>query len=132
MGFAILLSTLVAVQAAAPPAVTPDPDPLLLKAQYVRIDPFHSVLSFSVKHFGFTRVRGHFNHWGGYILWDAEDVTRSSFTVVVHTGSVDTGLERRDNDLKSDNFFNAEAYPSQFSIATASKRQTKDSSYTAT
>jgi polyisoprenoid-binding protein YceI len=117
MGFAFTLAGYLALSALAmPPAQSAalpagDPEPLLLSSQFVRIDPFHSVLSFTVRHFGFTNVRGHFNEWGGYILWDPEDIERSSFTVVVKTGTVDTGLERRDDDLRSDQFFNSEEHP---------------------
>ncbi len=106
-----LLPSLLAMPLAAPPPPAVAEDPTVLSARVVQIDPAHSVMSFSVKHFGFTRVRGQFREWGGYIFWDEEDVTRSSFTIVVKTGTLDTGLERRDNDLKSDQFFDVEAFP---------------------
>jgi polyisoprenoid-binding protein YceI len=110
MGLHPIISVLLASTLAAAPAVDDAPNSILNK-QYVRIDPFHSVLSFSVTHFGFTKVRGNFDEWSGYILWDKEDVTRSSFTIVVKTGTVNTGLERRDDDLRSDQFFDVERFP---------------------
>ena len=106
-----LTAALIGAMLSASPEQKTSSDPAILAKRIVRIDPAHSVLSFSVKHFGFTRVRGQFREWGSHILWDPEDVTRSSFTVVAKTGTVDTGLERRDNDLKSGHFFDVEKYP---------------------
>ncbi len=112
MGLNTLFAGLLVLSLPTGPAPALDTDPsALLSKQIVRIDPFHSVLSFSVTHFGFTRVRGRFGKWGGYILWDKDDITRSSMTIVIDVRTVDTGMERRDNDLMSDQFFDAEQYP---------------------
>jgi len=108
---ALVLGLLTFSLVSAPaPAVEDDPS-AILDRQVVRIDPFHSVLSFSVTHFGFTRVRGRFGKWSGTILWDKEDFTESSMTIVIDVRTVDTGMKRRDDDLRSDQFFDAERFP---------------------
>ena len=112
MGLNALLSGLLAFSLVRAPAPAVENDPsAILGRQIVRIDPFHSVLSFSVTHFGFTRVRGQFGKWSGTILWDKEDFTGSSMTIVIDVRTVDTGVARRDDDLRSDQFFDAERFP---------------------
>ena len=75
------------------------------------IDPNHSRIGFAVRHMGVATVRGEFTDYEGHILIDAQDITRSTATVVIRTASIDTRNERRDNHLRSDDFFNAERFP---------------------
>ena len=75
-----------------------------------QIDAGHSDISFRIRHF-MSRVRGTFKQWEGSITGDSTDWTRGSVTVAIQTGSIDTGHERRDNDLRSDNFFDAANHP---------------------
>jgi len=81
------------------------------QGRIARIDVNHSTLGFSVRHFGVTRIRGVFNEWSGTIVWNEADITKSSVAVVLQTASVDTRNNRRDSDLRSDNFFDAERFP---------------------
>ncbi len=60
---------------------------------------------------GVAMVRGEFTEYEGYVLLDTQDIRHSSAHVVIRTGSIDTGNERRDNHLRSDDFFNAERFP---------------------
>lgn len=75
------------------------------------IDPAHSAVEFAVKHMMVASTRGRFTDFEGAIHLDEADPTRSSVEAVIRTASVDTGVEFRDNDLRSDNFFDAERYP---------------------
>lgn len=74
-------------------------------------DVHHSSLAFTVLHVGITRVRGLFNQWNAALTWDGDDPTRSSVTVVIDPASVDTNSDFRDRDLRSDNFFHADRFP---------------------
>ncbi|MGH9805584.1 MAG: YceI family protein, partial [Candidatus Acidiferrales bacterium] len=47
----------------------------------------------------------------GEILYDPEDLSRSSVSVVIKTASLDTRNERRNNHLKSPDFFDVEQFP---------------------
>jgi polyisoprenoid-binding protein YceI len=76
------------------------------------IDVAHSSVDFVVRHLGVTNVRGRFGRFGGHVELDAGDVTRSRVEVTIDAASVDTQNERRDNHLRSDDFFEVEAYPS--------------------
>jgi polyisoprenoid-binding protein YceI len=106
IGMLSLSLATLAMQMATLPRVAGSSD-----AHVARIDVNHSTLDFSVRHFGVTRIRGVFNEWSGTIVWNDADLTKSSVAVVVQTASVDTRNNRRDGDLRSDNFFDAERYP---------------------
>jgi polyisoprenoid-binding protein YceI len=74
------------------------------------IDPAHSDLAFSVKHMGFSTVRGRFGAVSGTVTLDESDhVTNAEITVDV--GSVNTGMEQRDGHLKSADFFDIANHP---------------------
>lgn len=75
------------------------------------IDTAHSLLDFTVRLAGFTRVRGSFDNYSGVIMYDPDDLTRSYVRVVIKTDSIHTGIDFRDKDLKSARFFDAEKFP---------------------
>ena len=79
--------------------------------QAYELDSTHSRIGFSVRHMGISSVNGQFNEYGGEILIDEEDLTRSSVSLAIKTASVDTGDEQRDGHLRSDDFFNSEQFP---------------------
>jgi len=74
-------------------------------------DPNHTQIGFAVKHLVISTVRGKFNEFTGTILYDPTDITKSSVTLLIRTSSINTGVEMRDNDLRSANFFDAANYP---------------------
>ena len=71
----------------------------------------HSSVAFNVLHLGITRVRGLFQRWTAALTWDGDDPTRSSVTVVIDPASLNTNSDRRDADLRSDNFFHVAQFP---------------------
>lgn len=75
------------------------------------IDTNHSYVGFNVRHLAVTNVKGKFTRFSGHIMLTEADVTLSTVNVTVETGSVDTSHERRDNHLRSSDFFESEAYP---------------------
>jgi polyisoprenoid-binding protein YceI len=75
------------------------------------IDPSHSSIGFTVRHMVVTKVKGQFNEFAGTIVYDDKDVTKSSVEVTIKTASIDTNTPRRDDDLRSPNFFDAAKYP---------------------
>ncbi len=75
------------------------------------IDPNHSSIGFTVKHMVVTKVKGGFDEYAGTILYDDKDLTKSSVEVTIKTASIDTNTPRRDDDLRSPNFFDAAKYP---------------------
>ena len=75
------------------------------------IDPNHSTAQFTVRHMGLSNVSGTFNKVSGTAQMDEKDFTKSSVDAVIDVASVDTRVEMRDNDLRSDHFFDVAKYP---------------------
>lgn len=75
------------------------------------IDTAHSQVGFTVRHLVVAKVRGSFKDWSGTVVLDEKDVTKSSVNVTIKTASIDTGTAKRDDHLRSDDFFNAAKYP---------------------
>jgi polyisoprenoid-binding protein YceI len=76
-----------------------------------KLDPNHSSAQFSVRHMGISKVRGAFTKVSGNVTYDSADVSKSSLDVTIETASVDTRVEMRDKDLRSDHYFDVEKYP---------------------
>jgi polyisoprenoid-binding protein YceI len=75
------------------------------------IDPAHSSADFSVKHMMFTTVRGHFREVHGRIEADEDHPERSTVEVEIPAASIDTGVNDRDQHLRSADFLDAETHP---------------------
>jgi polyisoprenoid-binding protein YceI len=76
-----------------------------------RIDPQHSSAQFSVRHMAISTVRGAFSKVIGTIVLDDSDVTKSTVDVTIDVSTVDTREPARDNDLRSDKFFDVAHFP---------------------
>jgi polyisoprenoid-binding protein YceI len=74
------------------------------------LDPFHTRIGFQARHLMVSKVRGRFSEFSGSITV-AENPLESSAEAVIKTGSVDTGVDMRDGDIKSEHFLDAEKYP---------------------
>lgn len=75
------------------------------------LDNNHSEVGFSVKHLMITNVKGEFKDFKGDIDFDYKTKTFKKFKGTISAASIDTGIEKRDNHLKSADFFLAEKYP---------------------
>jgi polyisoprenoid-binding protein YceI len=91
-----------------------------------KVDPTHSELSFSIRHM-VSRVRGQFDTWTGTIIADPNDWNTASVEVVAQASTIDTNNERRDEDLRSPNHFDAEANPTVTFTSTKVTRFAGDS-----
>jgi polyisoprenoid-binding protein YceI len=75
------------------------------------IDTNHSQADFQVRHLAVSTVRGSISGAKGTVLLDEKDITKSKVEATLATATINTSNERRDNDLKSPNFFDAEKFP---------------------
>lgn len=80
-------------------------------AETYTIDPVHSSVDFTVRYMMLSNVRGSFNTFEGNIVYDPEDITKSSVNVTIKVASIDTANEKRDEHLRNPDFFDAAAYP---------------------
>jgi polyisoprenoid-binding protein YceI len=74
------------------------------------LDPPHSSAQFAVRHLGISTVRGAFTKVGGVVV-DSPDLSKASVNVTIDASSIDTRVQRRDDDLRSDHFFDVAKYP---------------------
>ena len=76
-----------------------------------QLDPAHSSAQFAVRHMGISNVRGTFTKLSGTARYDPADSKNDSVEVTIEAGSVDSRVEMRDNDLRSDHFFDVQKHP---------------------
>ncbi len=85
--------------------------PVLAAAQSTwTLDQVHSNVGFEVRHL-LTDVGGEFHDFDGTIVYDAENPENSSVEVTVQAASIDTDNEKRDDHLRSEDFFAVDQYP---------------------
>ena len=75
------------------------------------IDTSHASAGFSVKHFGVTNVTGQLGEVTGKVELDDKDITKSKVDASIDVKGIDTHFEKRDNHLKSPDFFDIEKFP---------------------
>ncbi|HOC46880.1 MAG: YceI family protein [Syntrophorhabdaceae bacterium] len=75
------------------------------------IDPDHAVAEFTVYHMMVTPVHGQFNSVKGSINFDPADPGSMSVDVEIEAAGLYTGVERRDNHLRSVDFFDVANFP---------------------
>jgi polyisoprenoid-binding protein YceI len=76
-----------------------------------QIDPAHSSANFSVKHMMIAKVHGGFEKLSGKLIYDANDVSKSSIEAEIDAASINTREAQRDTHLKSADFFDVEKFP---------------------
>ena len=87
-----------------------------------KIDPNHTDVLFSAKHMMVTTVRGKFHQVEGELELDEDDPTRSRGEIRAAVASLNTGVEMRDNHLRSEDFLDAEHHPWVVARTTAIER----------
>ena len=75
------------------------------------LDTAHSEIGFKVKHMMISTVTGHFEDFNATVTTESDDFVNADFDFEASVGSINTKNADRDNHLKANDFFNAEAYP---------------------
>ncbi len=73
--------------------------------------PGNASIEFSVRYFVIAKVRGTFEQFAGTYSFNQADLEASAVTVTIDTASIKTDSERRDRDLRSEDFFDVENFP---------------------
>jgi polyisoprenoid-binding protein YceI len=76
-----------------------------------QLDPAHSNAQFSVRHLGISNVQGEFTKVTGTVELDDQDISKSTVNATIDVSSLDTRVPHRDDDLKSDHFFDVAKFP---------------------
>lgn len=78
-----------------------------------RLDPVHTFAVFSVRHAIVGRVDGRFDTIAGsFVVTDDRSAPFDRIEVDIDAASVDTKVDARDDDLRSERFFDVTAFPS--------------------
>ena len=81
-----------------------------LAADSYTVDPPHTFPHFSVSHLGFSTMQGRFDKTSGKITLDRAAKT-GSVEIAIESASLSTGFAKRDDHLRSPDFFNAAEFP---------------------
>ena len=96
--------------------------PLMSQSTTWTIDPAHSGVEFQIKHLSVSTVRGSFAGVTGSVVWDEKNVGASHVDAVIDATTVNTGQAKRDEHLKSPDFFDVAKYPTLKFHSTSVKR----------
>jgi polyisoprenoid-binding protein YceI len=95
---------IIASALALPLSATADSKPWTL-------DPAHSRVGFEISHLVVSTVSGYFKDVTGTIALDEANLTHSNVAITVQAKSIDTGEPKRDEHLRSADFFDVAKYP---------------------
>ncbi|MDO8412185.1 MAG: YceI family protein [Gallionellaceae bacterium] len=79
-------------------------------AETYTVDPKHSNIHFSVSHFWFTTTHGRFDKLSGQVALDRAAKT-GMMDITIAADSINTGIDLRDKNLRSANFFDVAKFP---------------------
>ncbi len=82
------------------------------------LDPDHSAAQFKVRHLMISNVRGNFEKISATLHLDDRDITKSRVEVSIDVASINTGVNKRDDHLRSPDFFDATKFPSMTFVST--------------
>src|SRR5260370_5434595 len=83
------------------------------------VDPDHSHVGFKIRHMMVSNTNGRFRKVRGRVVLDDHHLENSQVQAVIEAASIDTDLPKRDDHLRSNEFFDVENYPH---LSFASKR----------
>ena len=100
----LLVASLAALALVAVASVAP------AEPRTYQFDRSHSEVGFNVRHF-FNKVHGSFTDYSGAIVFDPKSLATSSVEVTIQDSSIYTANEKRDNHLRTEDFFWVEKHP---------------------
>lgn len=105
-----------------PAAASATPAPVAAAAETYSVDTAHSHIQFRTTHMGVSYAHGRFNDFtGDFALGDAPSVR-----LEVQAASIDTAVDKRDDHLRSPDFFNAKQFPKITFASTKIEKQGED------
>jgi polyisoprenoid-binding protein YceI len=87
------------------------------------LDASHSNASFTVRHMMVTNVRGEFTKLSGSVKLDPARVEDAKVSVTIDVASINTRDDKRDQHLRSADFFDVEKYPTITFVSKAVRRK---------
>jgi polyisoprenoid-binding protein YceI len=100
--------------------------PALASASTWSIDPDHSNVGFKVRHMMVSNVKGNFEKHSGTLELNDKDITKSKVQVSIDTASVNTNAQKRDDHLRSADFFDVAKFPTMTFVSKKVAKAGKD------
>lgn len=98
-------------------------------AQAVRytIDPNHANVMWKINHMGFSNPSGKFTDVSGYFEFNQDAPEQAKVDVTIQTRSINTGIPKFDEHLRSNDFFFVDQYPTITFVSKRVDRTSPDS-----
>lgn len=90
------------------------------------IDPDHSNVGFKVRHMMVANVKGNFNKFSGTVDIDDKNINQSKVSVTIDTASINTNVQKRDEHLRSADFFDVAKFPTMTFVSKKVVRVSRD------
>ena len=90
------------------------------------IDPDHSNVGFKVRHLMVSNVRGSFEKLNGSVDINDKDITKSKVSVTIDTASINSNVQKRDEHLRSADFFDVAKFPTMTFVSKKVAKAGKD------
>jgi polyisoprenoid-binding protein YceI len=100
--------------------------PLDVIAKTYTLAPSNTTIQFKVRNLGIMHVTGNFLKFTGTVVTDETDLTKSKVYVSIETASIDTGINKRDKHLRSEDFFDVAKFPTMKFVATTIEKDGAD------
>lgn len=94
-------------------------------AEKLVVDQAHSSINFKVNHLKFSEIPGRFLKFTGTVDFDEKNLKKSKVDFTVETASISTDVEKRDEHLRSADFFDTAKFP-QATFKSKSIRKSDD------
>ncbi len=92
-------------------AVAHDGQETVARADAYGLDKDHTTVGFNIRHMGITNVRGLFGAYDGEVKIKGDDIRTLKVNATIQAASMDTNNQRRDDHLRSPDFFEVETWP---------------------
>lgn len=89
------------------------------------VDKAHSSIAFDIKHMKIATVRGTFSDFSESVSLDDHSLEKSKVTFKVKVTSINTGIEKRDQHLRSPDFFDVAKFPEASFVSTSISKKSE-------
>ncbi len=97
--------------------------PAVVSAAPWSIDAEHSSVGFKIRHMMVSNVKGDFTKFSGNVDIDDKDLSKTKVDAVIETASINTNVAKRDEHLKSPDFFDVVKYPTMTFVSKKVKKE---------
>ncbi len=96
-------------------------------AETYKIDPDHSTAAFKIKHLAISTVPGRFTDLSGTVEFDPKNIAAAKAEAKINVSSINTEQKKRDEHLRSEDFFYVTKFPEMTFVSKEIKDITSDS-----